>query len=159
MGMGVPSKESGPRLLHDTNKEASTERSRVSHPHKVIVPTNDHWSVGENSKLELKILRGRGRMSIKGEVLISDSNKCRALVQASKLLKNNSVWKLVGCLVQFTASSWKLHGSTVTWRLAWWQSCFKTTNIWIKVKVTKRVENVQRARSNKKVEFKSHKTS
>lgn len=66
MGMGVPSKESGPRLLYDTNKEASTERSRVSHPHKVIVSTNDHWSVGENSKLELKILRGRGRMSFKG---------------------------------------------------------------------------------------------
>ena len=34
----------------------------------------------------------------------------------------------------------------------------KTTNFWIKVKVTKRVETV-RARSNKKVEFKSHKTS
>ena len=34
----------------------------------------------------------------------------------------------------------------------------ETTNFWIKVKVTKRVENVQ-ARSNKKVEFKSHKTS
>ena len=66
MGMGVPSKESGPRLLYDTNKEASTERSRVSHPHKVIVSTDDHWSVGENSKLELKILRGRGRMSFKG---------------------------------------------------------------------------------------------
>ena len=68
MGMGVPSKGSGPRLLYDTNKEASTERSGVSHPHKVIVSTNDHWSVGENSKLELKILRGRGRgrMSFKG---------------------------------------------------------------------------------------------
>lgn len=42
--------------------------SRLSHPHKAIVSTNDHWSVGENSKLELKILRGRGRgrMSFKG---------------------------------------------------------------------------------------------
>ena len=78
MGMGVPSKESGPRLLYDTKRPLRSG-------------ANDHWSVGENSKLELKILRGRGRMSIKGEVLISDSNKCRALVQVSKLLKNNSV--------------------------------------------------------------------